>query len=336
MGKQDDCFMAERLKEIIHQAGLSYAAFSRNSGIPLASVQSYVNGRSSPSLDAIIKIADYFALPMDYLLGRCDEEIAKAIEKDYSSNFMKLRRESYEAMLPRGDKRIGGYEAPWPYNLLDDILNYFSDDSWDSIIEDEQMEGLNAAIDTLNERSKRILLRYYRDGKCIDDIGKEENVTRERIRQINSKSVRILRHPSRYNLIKYGPKVMKEMSDFQKRKKELESAMAELDELEKDVERRKAKLEEEDRLYPKYDMSEEEILDKSGKTSIDDMDLSVRSYNCLKRVGCYTLESIVKLIESGNITGVRNLGIRSLDEILDRVYTFTGIRYDKHGNVLNK
>lgn len=54
---------------------------------------------------------------------------------------------------------------------------------------------------------------------------------------------------------------------------------------------------------------------------IDELNLSVRSYNCLKRAGCNTVKDIVDQIgEDGQgLKRIRNLGIRSEREILDAI-----------------
>jgi DNA-directed RNA polymerase subunit alpha len=45
------------------------------------------------------------------------------------------------------------------------------------------------------------------------------------------------------------------------------------------------------------------------------MDLSVRSYNCLKRAGIHTVEDLTKKTED-DMLKVRNLGKKSLDEVI--------------------
>ena len=64
--------------------------------------------------------------------------------------------------------------------------------------QDEQLEEV---LDTLAPREKKVLeLRFgIVDGRTrtLEEVGKEFNVTRERIRQIEAKALRKLRHPSR-------------------------------------------------------------------------------------------------------------------------------------------
>lgn len=50
--------------------------------------------------------------------------------------------------------------------------------------------------------------------------------------------------------------------------------------------------------------------------SIDDLDLTVRSYNCLKREGVETVRDLVKLSEQ-DLTNIRNFGVKSIEEIKD-------------------
>ena len=54
------------------------------------------------------------------------------------------------------------------------------------------------------------------------------------------------------------------------------------------------------------------------ETSIDDLDLSVRAYNCLKRAGILTLKNLVDKSENEMIK-IRNLGKKSLKEVMDKV-----------------
>ncbi|NPV54039.1 MAG: DNA-directed RNA polymerase subunit alpha [Firmicutes bacterium] len=59
---------------------------------------------------------------------------------------------------------------------------------------------------------------------------------------------------------------------------------------------------------------EEEGKDKAMEMTIEELDLSVRSYNCLKRAGINTVEELTKRTEE-DMMKVRNLGKKSLEEV---------------------
>ena len=67
-------------------------------------------------------------------------------------------------------------------------------------------EQLNEVLDTLTPREAQVLrLRFgLLDGKTrtLEEVGKEFKITRERIRQIEAKAIRKLRHPSRSKLLR--------------------------------------------------------------------------------------------------------------------------------------
>ncbi len=67
-------------------------------------------------------------------------------------------------------------------------------------------------------------------------------------------------------------------------------------------------------LVEKGDHSKERILEMS----LDELDLSVRSFNCLKRAGVLTVEDLVKLTEE-DLMKVRNLGRKSLEEVIHKI-----------------
>lgn len=63
---------------------------------------------------------------------------------------------------------------------------------------------------------------------------------------------------------------------------------------------------------------EEDKRTKILEMTIEDMDLSVRSYNCLKRANIHTVEDLIKKTED-DMLKVRNLGKKSLDEVIYKI-----------------
>ena len=61
-----------------------------------------------------------------------------------------------------------------------------------------------------------------------------------------------------------------------------------------------------------------ELQKKYAQTKIEDMDLSVRSYNCLKRAGIDDLQQLAKL-GYDDFRKIRNLGNKGVHEIIERL-----------------
>ena len=65
---------------------------------------------------------------------------------------------------------------------------------------------------------------------------------------------------------------------------------------------------------------QETIKEKVLEMTIEDLDMSVRSFNCLKRAGIDTVEDLTKRTESEMIK-FRNLGKKSLDEVIQKLHS---------------
>lgn len=72
-----------------------------------------------------------------------------------------------------------------------------------------------------------------------------------------------------------------------------------------------------DILVKTEDDKQQQIL----KMVIEEMDLSVRSYNCLKRANIHTVEDLTKKTED-DMLKVRNLGRKSLDEVIQKLESY--------------
>ncbi len=73
--------------------------------------------------------------------------------------------------------------------------------------------------------------------------------------------------------------------------------------------------------------TKEETKDKVLETTIEELDLSVRSFNCLKRAGINTVADLVSKSEA-EMMRVRNLGRKSLEEVVGKI-TSLGLEFSK-------
>lgn len=76
-----------------------------------------------------------------------------------------------------------------------------------------------------------------------------------------------------------------------------------------------------------------------ANTPIDALELSVRSYNCLKRVGINTIGELCEKVRcSGELKSIRNCGNTSVAEIMDSLfaYQFAVLKPERRGKFLAK
>lgn len=62
--------VAERLKELLEAEKLSQYALAKHLGISPSTVCNWLNGKKEPSIESLWKLADYFDVSVDYLIGR--------------------------------------------------------------------------------------------------------------------------------------------------------------------------------------------------------------------------------------------------------------------------
>jgi len=128
------------------------------------------------------------------------EDIAKEINLPVERvrEIMKISQEPVSLETPVGeedDSHLGDF-------LQDDHAPIPADAAAFTLLR----EQLSEVLETLTEREQKVLrLRFGLDdghARTLEEVGKEFNVTRERIRQIEAKALRKLRHPSRSRKLK--------------------------------------------------------------------------------------------------------------------------------------
>ncbi|MNW40277.1 RNA polymerase sigma factor SigA [compost metagenome] len=128
------------------------------------------------------------------------EEIAKEMEltPDKVREIMKIAQEPVSLETPIGEENDS--------NLGDFIEDHDAPAPAEAAAYELLKEQLEEVLDTLTEREENVLrLRFGMDDgrtRTLEEVGKEFGVTRERIRQIEAKALRKLRHPSRSKRLK--------------------------------------------------------------------------------------------------------------------------------------
>lgn len=135
-------------------------------------------------------------------LGRepSTKEIAKEmhLKVDEIENLMKISQQPKSLSTPVGDDKEATLEQ------------FVSDQSqptmYDKVSRELLKEALGKVLETLSPRERKVLVMRFGldDGKpkTLEEVGKEFKVTRERIRQIEAKAIRKLKHPTRARKLK--------------------------------------------------------------------------------------------------------------------------------------
>ena len=128
------------------------------------------------------------------------EEVAERMDMPVERvrEIMKISQDPVSLETPIGeeeDSHLGDF-------IQDDHVQVPLDAATFTLLHEQLME----VLDTLTDREQKVLrLRFGLDDgrpRTLEEVGKEFNVTRERIRQIEAKALRKLRHPSRSKKLK--------------------------------------------------------------------------------------------------------------------------------------
>ncbi|MBR3116492.1 MAG: hypothetical protein IKF36_01300 [Bacilli bacterium] len=190
---------------------------------------------------------------------------------------------------------------------------------------------IDEEIEKLSDYQKKVLkCRFGLDGNnpmTLEETGREFNVSRERVRQIDAKAVRSLRRIADKVLF-----IKSQMDDLlgltkeeQKQYSEAEKVLflsRDKEQIEKANEVIKSFVLQENGNFKTKESIELERTNQSGDvldTKIEDLNLSVRTYNCLHRGHINTLGDLVAYVD---VRKIRNFGKRSLDELLPIVHEY--------------
>lgn len=307
----DNKTFSERVKRLMDSAKVSRAEMAAATGISPATMRKVICGTQCRNISIIERIADFFGVSVDYLMGRTDELEKSQFGRYFAKNFWRVyRTKPSDLTFPRR------YHATYPFNLVAaifgecDLMDFIEKDKY-TFTEDAE-EAVKEAVGTLTEREQKVIQMRYECLMTLEEIAKEFNLTRNRIRQIEARALRKLRHPSRSRAILLG-------KDGLERREEAKAVNESIEELERQREK----------LLAEVNQLKADIYDREHETSpaisdgIETLELSVRSYNCLKRAGIRTIADLDLRMRDNDWFRIRNLGRKSADEIVTRMEEHT-------------
>lgn len=277
--------ITERINQIRQERGISGEELARYAGVSAATVWTHFR-KGCTNLVTITKYCEALGCTI----------------ADVTDNVVDLSKFTLE-------RNITSF---YPYNLALKVLEGYNPSKEDVARAKEEVykvfvPGFLRAIETLNDREQKVLEYRYKNGLTYEDTGKQFNVTRERVRQIELRAVRKLRNPV---LMKtYIMDALDKASQIEARCIALESE--------------NKKLKEQLRALGATTTDDGEHI----PVDIEYMDLSVRSFNCLRRHGIRTVDDL-KGMTMYELMMIRNLGKKSRDEVIEKAKKY-GIFIDR-------
>ncbi len=249
----------------------------------------------------------------NWLRGSClpDETSQRVLEKVFNAKFDKICSCIVTARFLLD--RVVTIEDVFPYNCIisasfgvssgtDALLRYeySNDDEFDFNYRKISPEVFDQIFGTLNYREQMIIEMRYRDSYTLEDVGKKVELTRERVRQIECKALRKIN----FGVEKFIRKTRLDLEELQTENAQLRQYIAAL-EAAKSI----------DTSAPA--VTRPAVLPSALDTCIEDLDFSVRTYNCLKRARINTIQDIVNY--TAGFERIRNLGRKGIDEIASKI-----------------
>lgn len=200
----------------------------------------------------------------------------------------------------------------YPYNLA---VAIFASDDVSRIYTPNLLKALDD--ERFGDRERKVIECRFKNGMTLEETGRVFGVTRERIREIEARALRKLRHPrlSRHYRLDTLEKYHDAEEEASRYRLECIRLKDKLEEL--------GKIKE---LPEEYVQKIIETKERADNTIIDYMELSVRSYNCLKR-GNINYISDLEGMTREKLAKVRKLGRKSMEEVIAKAREW-GIEID--------
>ncbi len=220
--------------------------------------------------------------------------------------------------------------APKRSEFSDSFANWIEEESLQNIcvpLTENSIRIIDAALKTIFPREEKVICMTFgiRSKKItLEECGDEIGRTKERARQIQATAIRKLRHPNRrrdlIQLVSH-PNIL--ANEFLK-------GIAKRDTAEEE------KLKEV--IFANLPIGKEgKTLDEILNTSIEELDVSVRTYNFFKRTNIKIIRDLVRRSEAECLR-IKHFGRKSLNELRELLMNmgglYFGMKFDNKGNLI--
>ena len=178
---------------------------------------------------------------------------------------------------------------------------------------------------TLSDREAEVLELRYEESMRLKEIADTFNISKERVRQIEDRALRKLRHPKRARILLYGSEYIDALEEFKRatdevRYKKFNSVFEDLNNKFNSVASELLELEDDSvrKMIIQESLKKEVFLN----FTLDDLDISVRTYNSLKRAGIKDIKGILEYSDKNGLSMIRNFGISCFEELKKELHAF--------------
>lgn len=173
----------QRILHLIELAGITAKTLTQETGLSQSAISEWTNGKAKPSADALVRIAEYFEVPIEYLLGMGvysnwedlwtdagRQAIVDAVREDYPNEIL-IIGDSVDGEFRRG---VLGEEIEmirffnWAVKSVKlEEVNEFSEDSYEWRDVTKAYIEYSDVLKTLTRESEPAMIRF--SGKELGD-----------------------------------------------------------------------------------------------------------------------------------------------------------------------
>lgn len=325
-----------KLKQLRLAHGYSQNEVAKKSNIKFGTYR-YIETKPNfnITMENYIKLANLYNISIDYLINdnvkpKCHNELVilntfKKIEALKKIDFNKDEIEDDTTLIIPKDVCTKALQINfdyknikldfYPFNLLDKLYG-----NWVVFHKINLTKDLTKDLDEifnkyLTEREETVLKLKYASNLTLEMIGIIFNVNKERIRQIEGRAIRKLRKNGIMELILYSTR------------KERESALEDIKVLELQIKKHEKTLINYNQT-PVTSYTNDKKYDSLLKKDLDQLNISIRTYNSLIRADLRTIEDVLKIITDVKLLNIRSFGKKAFFELLSALEEESLITYD--------